>query len=100
MVDCTEQMCEDTEVRETITWMDAFEPNRRKYFEELGTGPSRTLPSIQKPPVLELKQLPSHLRYAFLGESSTLPVIISSELSLENEEKLLRVLRKYKEAMV
>ena len=99
LVDCTEQMCEDNEVRETVAWMDAFEPNKRKYFEELGTGPSRTLPSIQKPPVLELKQLPSHLRYAFLGESSTLPVIISSELSLENEEKLLRVLRKYKEAM-
>ena len=32
LVDCTEQMCEGTEVRETVAWMDAFEPNKRKYF--------------------------------------------------------------------
>ncbi|KAL5559958.1 hypothetical protein UlMin_036169 [Ulmus minor] len=34
--------------------------------------------SIEEPPNLELKPLPSHLRYAYLGEVSTLPVIISA----------------------
>ncbi|KAL5552626.1 hypothetical protein UlMin_040027 [Ulmus minor] len=34
--------------------------------------------SIEEPPTLELKPLPSHLRYAYLGEVSTLPVIISA----------------------
>ena len=48
--------------------------------------------SFEEPPQLELKLLPSHLRYAFLGNSFDLPVIISSSLTLEQEDKLLRVL--------
>ncbi|MCQ7416395.1 reverse transcriptase family protein, partial [Salmonella enterica] len=47
----------------------------------------------------ELKQLPAHLRYAFLGESSTFPVIISASLNKVEEEKLLRVLRDHKSAL-
>ena len=35
-------------------------------------------PSIEEPLVLELKPLPLHLRYAYLGENNTLLVIISS----------------------
>ena len=60
-------------------------------------SPSRPIPSIEKSPVLEEKQLQSNLRYAYLGESSTLPVIISSYLSQVEKEKLLRVLRDHKE---
>ncbi|XP_062093785.1 uncharacterized protein LOC133799807 [Humulus lupulus] len=56
-------------------------------------------PSIEEPPELELKVLPSHLRYAYLGPSSTLPVIISAELNHDQEEKLLEVLRKFKKAI-
>ncbi|KAF5768553.1 hypothetical protein HanXRQr2_Chr14g0637751 [Helianthus annuus] len=40
-----------------------------------------------QPPPLELKVLPSHLEYAFLGEGSELPVIISSKLEDERSEK-------------
>ncbi|XP_062075466.1 uncharacterized protein LOC133779528 [Humulus lupulus] len=75
------------------------EPWKHKKFEELGAGPDRPLPSIQKPPVLELKVLPDHLRYAYLGEKETLPVIVSSVLSEVEEEKLLRVLRAHKTAI-
>ena len=39
-----------------------------------------THPSIEEPPILELKALPSHLSYAFLGGNNTLPVIISTKL--------------------
>ena len=42
---------------------------------------------------LDLKQLPLHLRFAYLGTNSTLPVIISSFLTGKKEEKLLRILR-------
>ncbi|XP_070045260.1 uncharacterized protein [Nicotiana tomentosiformis] len=53
---------------------------RELEFEPLHLEERKTLPikpSIQEPPKLELKLLPSHLRYAFLGPNSTLPVIIS-----------------------
>ncbi|XP_022873844.1 uncharacterized protein LOC111392687 [Olea europaea var. sylvestris] len=46
---------------------------RKKHFEELGTGTTKPLSSIQQPPVLRLKQLPPHLRYAYSGESCTTP---------------------------
>ncbi|KAL5560290.1 hypothetical protein UlMin_036501 [Ulmus minor] len=55
--------------------------------------------SIEEPPILELKPLPSHLRYAYLGEVSTLPVIISAQFSETQEEQLLKVLRKFKKAI-
>lgn len=35
---------------------------------------------------LELKQLPSHLRYAFLGDKHTFPVIISNVLKKDEED--------------
>ncbi|XP_059314936.1 uncharacterized protein LOC132065522 [Lycium ferocissimum] len=45
------------------------------------TPPAKT--SIVRPPKLELKQLPSYLRYEFLGLNKTLPVIISALLTEE-----------------
>ena len=79
--------------------MDSFGLNKRKYFESYGSSPSRPIPSIEKPPVLKEKLLPSHLRYAYLGKSSTLLVIISSYLSRMEEGKLLRMLKEHKEAI-
>ncbi|CAN6726190.1 unnamed protein product [Malus baccata var. baccata] len=48
------------------------------------------------PPTLELKSLPSHLKYVFLGDDETLPVIISCSLTTQEEGKLVRVLKEYK----
>ncbi|GJT24026.1 reverse transcriptase domain-containing protein [Tanacetum coccineum] len=39
--------------------------------------------SIEEPPELELKDLPSHLEYAFLEENDKLPVIIEKECQLK-----------------
>ncbi|KAM1270963.1 hypothetical protein ACFX2J_031829 [Malus domestica] len=50
-------------------------------------------------PKLELKPIPEHLKYAFLGEDETLPVIISSQLLTEEGEKLIRVLKDHKTAI-
>ncbi|GKA02311.1 hypothetical protein Tco_0674976 [Tanacetum coccineum] len=47
---------------------------------------------------LELKLLLDHLEYAFLEEPSFLPVIISSQLSEQNKDKLVSVLKKHKQA--
>ena len=82
-----------------MKWMVSFEPNRRKYYESLGENAQILVPSIERPPQLEQKPLPNHLRYAYLGESSTLPVIISASLTAVEEEKLLRVLRDHKDVI-
>ena len=37
-------------------------------------------PSIEEAPKLELKALPPHLRYEFLGYGDTLPIIIALDL--------------------
>ncbi|XP_021974668.1 uncharacterized protein LOC110869752 [Helianthus annuus] len=50
---------------------------------------SGTKPSLEQPPRLELKDLTSHLKYAFLGDNDTLPVIIASYLELVQEQALL-----------
>ncbi|XP_070026494.1 uncharacterized protein [Nicotiana sylvestris] len=47
-------------------------------------------PSIEEPPKLELKPLPGHLRYEFLGPDSTLPIIISSGLLDVQVQQLLQ----------
>ncbi|XP_074297120.1 uncharacterized protein LOC141627798 [Silene latifolia] len=59
----------------------------------------KPVPSIVKAPIVEIKPLPSHLKYAFLGYEETLPVIISSKLSREQEEALIQVLKQHKEAI-
>ncbi|KAM1006077.1 hypothetical protein ACFX2A_002871 [Malus domestica] len=60
---------------------------------------NKLLPSIVQPPTLELKPLPCHLKYVFLGEDQTLPVIISSSLTAQEEDKLIRVLKEHKSAI-
>jgi len=46
-------------------------------------------------PKVELKPLPSHLRYEFLDPDHKFPVIVSSKLDGPQLEKLLDVLRKH-----
>ncbi|GJW77134.1 reverse transcriptase domain-containing protein, partial [Tanacetum coccineum] len=53
-------------------------------------------PSRVEPPKHELKELPKHLKYAFLQENNQLPVVISSALSTFEKTRLLEVLRNHK----
>jgi hypothetical protein len=48
---------------------------------------------------LELKELPGHLKYVFLGEGKTKPAIMSNTLTIENEEKLIAILKRNNEAI-
>ncbi|XP_065636347.1 uncharacterized protein LOC136070386 [Quercus suber] len=74
-----------------------FPPSMQPKVEDLKSCQPTSPP--EEPPKLELKPLPSNLRYAFLGQDSTLPVIINSSLSDVEEEKLLRILREHKMAL-
>nr|GEW51562.1 hypothetical protein [Tanacetum cinerariifolium] len=51
---------------------------------------------IEEPPELELKDLPSHLEYAYLEGSDKLPVIIAKDLKVDKKEALLKVLKSHK----
>jgi len=92
-------MVEEAEISDYAFWLDYSEPNRMRYFKDLGQGPQTPNSTIKQTPVFELQPLPEHHWYAYLGEASTYQIIISSELSSEEEEKLLRVLRKHKVAI-
>nr|GEV99161.1 reverse transcriptase domain-containing protein [Tanacetum cinerariifolium] len=46
--------------------------------------------SIEEPLKLELKALPSHLKYANLGGADKLPVIIAKDLKVDEKEALLK----------
>ncbi|KAK4381608.1 hypothetical protein Sango_2951500 [Sesamum angolense] len=59
------------------------------------TTHTKLLPSVLQAPKLELKPLPEHLKYIYLGNEETLPAIISSKLSKEHEEKLVTLLREH-----
>ena len=56
-------------------------------------------PLPKEAPKVELKSLPSNLRYEFLGPNSTYPVIENASLNEVETEKLLYVLKKYPKAI-
>ncbi|GJU55662.1 reverse transcriptase domain-containing protein, partial [Tanacetum coccineum] len=70
-------------------------PPKKLHFEEIKTIKS----SIDDPPELELKDLPSHLEYAFLEGTNKLPIIISKELKDKEKVTLLKVLKSHKWAI-
>nr|GEU80482.1 reverse transcriptase domain-containing protein [Tanacetum cinerariifolium] len=55
--------------------------------------------SIEEPPELELKDLPSHLKYAYLEGVNKLPMIIAKDLKDDEKEALLKVLKSHKRAI-
>ncbi|GJR20404.1 reverse transcriptase domain-containing protein [Tanacetum coccineum] len=55
--------------------------------------------SIEEPPKLELKDLSSHLEYAFLEENDKLPVIIAKGLKNDENDALLMVLKSHNGAI-
>nr|GEZ03020.1 reverse transcriptase domain-containing protein [Tanacetum cinerariifolium] len=55
--------------------------------------------SIDEPPEVELKDLPPHLKYAFLEGDDKLPVIIAKDLSVEEKTVLITILKSHKRAI-
>lgn len=93
-----EEFSDDENEEKSLALMDAKDIKYKGKFEFLELS-SREFevykPSIEEPPKLELQILPSHLRYGFLGDDSTLPIISF----LLSEGKLLGVLKEHKRAM-
>nr|GEZ18358.1 hypothetical protein [Tanacetum cinerariifolium] len=61
--------------------------------------PTNEKSSIDEPPMVELKDLPPHLEYAFLEGDGNLPVIIARKLKDEEKTTLIKVLKSHKQAL-
>ncbi|GJV16870.1 reverse transcriptase domain-containing protein [Tanacetum coccineum] len=70
-------------------------PKKNKDLKEVTKAKS----SIEEPPELELKDLPSYLEYAYLEENNKLRVIIAKGLKDVEKEALLKVLKSHKRAI-
>lgn len=102
LINSTTAEDKDDELWEVANFLEAnpfHSKPLKQNFQTLETKEPRAKPSILEPPKdLELKPLPSHLKYIFLKESKFLPLIISSSLTGLEEEKLMRVLKEHKKA--
>lgn len=76
-----------------------FDSQWKLKFEQLPPLTTSLKPSTDETPNLELKPLPSDLKYAYLEPNNTFPVVVSSQLTPNQEGKLLEVLRKHKGAI-
>nr|GEY92132.1 reverse transcriptase [Tanacetum cinerariifolium] len=79
-------------------------PNQKHYFPTVHKDlkviePKNNKPSDDEPPEVELKELPPHLEYAFLGENNKWPVIISKDLSVNEKSALIEVPKSRKKAI-
>ncbi|KAM1895790.1 hypothetical protein ACFX13_044497 [Malus domestica] len=86
------------DVIEMVAALESLPLQSGKFLDPISISvlTNKLLPSVVQPPTLELKPLPSHLKYVFLGDYETLPIIISSTLTAQEDDKLVRVLRDYK----
>ncbi|KAK5785823.1 hypothetical protein PVK06_040442 [Gossypium arboreum] len=92
---------DDSETGKIKAELNFNEPLQRQaeYVGITGNDDLKQKPSFEEPPKLELKQLPNHLEYAFLGNNSTLPVIIASNLQPKEKEELIQVLKEHKKTI-
>ncbi|KAJ9187026.1 hypothetical protein P3X46_002525 [Hevea brasiliensis] len=90
------------EVQEAVMALQSLPPVPKRYGVsriDLPISHTKLLPSVVQAPVLEHKPLPENLKCVYLGDNETLSVIISSNLTKIQEDRLIRVLRIYKEAI-
>nr|GFB14701.1 reverse transcriptase domain-containing protein [Tanacetum cinerariifolium] len=77
--------------------------NHKEYFPTLHKDLKVVEPKNQsfkdEPPEVELKELPPHLEYAFLGDNEKWPVIITKDLSSNEKTALNNVLKTRKKAI-
>nr|GEV79237.1 reverse transcriptase domain-containing protein [Tanacetum cinerariifolium] len=79
-------------------------PHQKNYFPTVHKDlkviePKNNKSSDDEPPEVELKELPPHLEYGFLGKNNKWPVIISKDLSINQKSALIEVLKSRKKAI-
>ncbi|KAI5343426.1 hypothetical protein L3X38_011302 [Prunus dulcis] len=92
----------ESEFQEVMAALEVFQPyppSFRPPLEPLASSSTKLEPSIITPPTLELKPLPNHIKYAYLGANETLPVIIAASLTSHEEDSLIEVLKEHKTAL-
>ncbi|GJZ48847.1 reverse transcriptase domain-containing protein [Tanacetum coccineum] len=83
----------------TLEEIDAYLYDKSLSLESDHDDFTEAKSSIEEPPELELKDLRSHLEYAFLEENNKLPVIIAKGLKNDQKEALINVLKSHKHAI-
>nr|GEX91910.1 reverse transcriptase domain-containing protein [Tanacetum cinerariifolium] len=77
--------------------------NQKDFFltlhKDLKVIEPKTQSEEDEPPEVELKELPPHLEYAFLGNNGEWPVIIAKYLSPNEKTNLINVLKNRKKAI-
>nr|GFB63972.1 reverse transcriptase domain-containing protein [Tanacetum cinerariifolium] len=77
--------------------------NQKDYFpsvrKDLKVVKPKNQSSDDEPPEVELKELPPHLEYAFLGDNEKWPVIIAKDLNVNEKTALINVLKSRKKAI-
>ena len=97
---------------DSVNWLDVYACNdscadslvEDENYDEINSLPFLSSdPSFSgtytADPTLELKLLPDSFKYVFLGPNDMFSVIIASDLTEDQEEKLLTVFRENKEAI-
>ncbi|XP_048229288.1 uncharacterized protein LOC125369919 [Ricinus communis] len=92
-----EKELSNEQVLEQLACLLASEPSRSTNpFISLDRSDMQKMkPSIEDPPVLELKELPKHISYAYLDKAKRLLVIVAADFTPEDREMTLSSLRKY-----
>ena len=78
------------ELKEAVLSIDESSAEKSSSYEE------KALEVNTSSKGFNLKELPEHLKYAFLEAEKSKPIIISTNLTEHKEKKLLEILRKYK----
>jgi hypothetical protein len=87
---------QDEELEEATKGLEPHDGSvEEEKFEDIG----EVKPEEPQVPEVDLKPLPKGLKYEFLGPDKTYPVIVSDELSPEENEKLLILLKKHKKVI-
>ncbi|XP_038978210.1 uncharacterized protein LOC120108622 [Phoenix dactylifera] len=97
-----EELVLSTDLQEIVAALNNFpklQQSGNVSYIALPVSNGRPLPSVLQAPIPDLKPLPSHLKYVFLGDRGTLPVIISNKLSAPQEEKLVQILKEHQTAI-
>nr|GFC00372.1 reverse transcriptase domain-containing protein [Tanacetum cinerariifolium] len=77
--------------------------NQKVFFptlhKDLKVVEPKTQSKEDEPSEVELKELPPHLEYAFLGENGKWPIIIAKDLSSNEKTDLINILKTQKKAI-